>query len=94
MKIHRCVIVRAGLLAGWLGSTSSASPVATEPPPADFKHPESVLFAAEDRSIYEDTHPVAWGVRFRVAGRGMFHRFRAATSSPRNAKAFRYILIP
>jgi HEAT repeat protein len=67
MKISGCVILCAGLLAGWVCPTSSGTPAATEPPAADFKKPESVLFVAEDRSIYKDTHPVAWGVQFRVA---------------------------
>ncbi len=59
----------AGLMMAVVSPTAMAAAAPSnqpEPPDADFKTPDAVLFVAEDCSIYKGTHPEAWGVQFRV----------------------------
>lgn len=67
MKISGFAAWCAGLMTSLAFSASIASAIPVEAPGAGFKRPESVLFVAEDRSIYTGIHPEAWGVQFRVA---------------------------
>ncbi len=69
MKMSGPAVVCAGLMLAVALATAGMKEIDwgdPVPPGEDFIQPGKVLLVADDRSIYRDTHPEAWGVQFRI----------------------------